>query len=401
MRLALLAASTTAAWAATAPTVTVFTANTSNHAVSKKWMGCHFDPGYVNQPRGWTSNMIYGSGFTDGTNVASVPSWNTAMGYNASGSVAMCPTTVFNSRPTLQFEVDEGPADRLNAWASNRGLGNEGLFLEPGQEYEGFAYIAPQEQVTVFFGLRDFTTNQWLATQEVTLEPAYPWSTLWTKVNFTLQLGDVGTECVGIAPGSDPSIDCVDNGLPTSAHVCVRCGGEFVIGIVGTSVPTSVGWVELHPGDWGRFAGLPVLASAVENARAMGITAVRQGGTVSQAIRWKDWRGEPAYRASSTQTWQASLIGGWGPFEIIDVANAAGFEPIVTLADDVNSATDFADFVEYCWGNESTYWGSIRISEDGHPQPYNLTTIELGNEQVRACSLSGTWLCKAWARRLW
>lgn len=40
-----------------------------------------------------------------------------------------------------------------------------------------------------------------------------------------------------------------------------------------------------------------------------------------------------------------------------------------------------ADLVEYCWGNESTAWGKIRIVEDGHPLPYRLRYIELGDEE--------------------
>lgn len=39
-----------------------------------------------------------------------------------------------------------------------------------------------------------------------------------------------------------------------------------------------------------------------------------------------------------------------------------------------------ADLVEYCYGNASTTWGSLRI-QDGHPAPYKLRFVELGNEQ--------------------
>ena len=34
----------------------------------------------------------------------------------------------------------------------------------------------------------------------------------------------------------------------------------------------------------------------------------------------------------------------------------------------------------YCWGNASTAWGKLR-HDDGHPAPYRLKFIELGNEQ--------------------
>eukprot|EP01043_Picozoa_sp_COSAG02_P055931 COSAG02_NODE_6559_length_3495_cov_2.468492_1_plen_139_part_00 len=39
-----------------------------------------------------------------------------------------------------------------------------------------------------------------------------------------------------------------------------------------------------------------------------------------------------------------------------------------------------ADFVEYCYGDNSTTWGKQRVA-DGHPEPYRVRWIELGNEQ--------------------
>jgi hypothetical protein len=39
-----------------------------------------------------------------------------------------------------------------------------------------------------------------------------------------------------------------------------------------------------------------------------------------------------------------------------------------------------ADLVEYAFGGENTTWGKKRI-DHGHPTPYSLKYIELGNEQ--------------------
>ena len=50
---------------------------------------------------------------------------------------------------------------------------------------------------------------------------------------------------------------------------------------------------------------------------------------------------------------------------------------MVTLAYDSNSAEDWADLIEYMYGNQSTTWGAMRFA-DGHPQPYFLDTMELG-----------------------
>lgn len=205
-----------------------------------------------------------------------------------------------------------------------------------------------------------------------------PWGAIWQRVDYNFTTTPAGTRCTGISPGSNPAIDCSGT-YPSAAHICVQCTGEFVIGIIGTG-DVDIGYASLMPGAWGRFAGLPVLASGVATLQAMGITVIRQGGSVSQAFRWKDWTQAPEYRPASGLTWGDSLVAPWGPFDFIDMANAAGIEPIVTLAYDVNAPSDWADLVEYCWGDNTTAWGAQRGAA-GHPQPYNITIFELGNEQ--------------------
>jgi len=74
-----------------------------------------------------------------------------------------------------------------------------------------------------------------------------------------------------------------------------------------------------------------------------------------------------------------NLIGGWGPFEMIDYATALGAEPIITTTM-TSTPDEFADLVDYCWANSSTEMGRKRTA-DGHPEPYKLRFIELGNEQ--------------------
>ena len=43
---------------------------------------------------------------------------------------------------------------------------------------------------------------------------------------------------------------------------------------------------------------------------------------------------------------------------------------------------DVVDLVDYAYGDATTAWGSVRINNDSHPQPYKLTGVELGNEQA-------------------
>merc|ERR1712176_576597 len=63
---------------------------------------------------------------------------------------------------------------------------------------------------------------------------------------------------------------------------------------------------------------------------------------------------------------------------MVDMCNAMGITPVITTHCQIPTS-DYADLVEYCWGDESTLWGKQRIL-DGHKAPYNVTYFELGNE---------------------
>ena len=91
--------------------------------------------------------------------------------------------------------------------------------------------------------------------------------------------------------------------------------------------------VYLQPGEWGRFAGQPVLKSGVEQLKRMGITSIRLGGSfASQPYKyadgfgdygdpdtyfWQRWIGKPWARPSLGAEWGAELLSGFGPFEFI------------------------------------------------------------------------------------
>lgn len=53
----------------------------------------------------------------------------------------------------------------------------------------------------------------------------------------------------------------------------------------------------------------------------------------------------------------------------------------MTLAYDLNTVDDWADLVEYAWGDATTTWGSVRIVNDSHPAPYKCSIFELGTAE--------------------
>jgi len=65
--------------------------------------------------------------------------------------------------------------------------------------------------------------------------------------------------------------------------------------------------------------------------------------------------------------------------DFLNLCEAAGFLSIPDFNID-ESPQDMADFVEYVNGAAESEWGAKRAA-DGHPQPYRLKQLELGNEE--------------------
>jgi hypothetical protein len=356
-----------------AASVVIDTASGPDHVLNPHHaFGCHIDVGYAQEPRGYTSNILYGSSFEKGT--TAVYAWNNITASTANAIVQLDGSVSVNPNlPVPSLYIDYTSGTGVAGW-SNRGLGNEGLYLVAEQEYEGYVVIFAPNGASLYVAANDFTSGTLLASQTISV----PASAQWQQVNFSFTVS-AGTECVGIVPGSDATVDCGRFGA-NAGHICVKCGGEFQVGL-NAAGSAHIGYVWFEPGTWGRLGDLHVLKGAADVLTQMNVKTIRQGGTVSQSLRWKDWRGPMWMRGSMQHVWGDSLVGGWGPFEFFDMAAALGIEPVITLAYDLNNASDWADLVEYCYGDETTTWGNIRINVDNHPEPFLLHTTEIGNEQ--------------------
>ena len=77
--------------------------------------------------------------------------------------------------------------------------------------------------------------------------------------------------------------------------------------------------------------------------------------------------------------WYRYSSNGWGILDFMDFCEAAGFEYIPAFNMD-ESPQDMADFIEYTKGTAESEWGRKRVA-DGHPLPYKLRYLELGNEE--------------------
>ena len=151
---------------------------------------------------------------------------------------------------------------------------------------------------------------------------------------------------------------------------------------------------DLHPGIF-RFPG----------------GCIVEGTDLQTRYQWKNTIGDPENRPINENRWNYTFPHrqyadyyqsyGLGFYEYFLLAEKIGAEPLPVLscglacqfqnADNDSNAhvalkdlqpyvDDALDLIEFCNGDVSTKWGKIR-AELGHPKPFNLKQIGIGNEQ--------------------
>jgi alpha-L-arabinofuranosidase len=163
---------------------------------------------------------------------------------------------------------------------------------------------------------------------------------------------------------------------PTAAEKA----GRFAVKLKQPGSVT-LGYAFLQPGSWGRFKDLPVRKDVAEGLINQGVTLLRYGGSMvnNPEYRWKKMIGSRAQRPPYEGHWYPYSSDGWGIFDFLNFCEAAGIAGIPDL--DINeSPQDIADLMDYLKGAPDSVWGRKRAA-DGHPAPYLLKYIELGNEE--------------------
>ena len=120
---------------------------------------------------------------------------------------------------------------------------------------------------------------------------------------------------------------------------------------------------------------------------------------MSECWNWKNSIGPLEQRAGSTRNrWLYKNDLYFGLDEYFQLCEDLGAEPVYTTSAGISEGPwenrwygicpldkmqpiidDILDLIEYCNGSAESKWGSKR-AENGHPAPYNLKYIEIGNE---------------------
>lgn len=226
----------------------------------------------------------------------------------------------------------------------NQGLNRWGMHFVADQPYEGVLWARAETALDLFVALENQDGSRQLAEERLAVQAGG-----WQRLTFTLK---------------------PDATSPGRLAITLREPGTVVLG-----------YAFLQPGSWGRFKGLPVRRDVAEALIDQGITVLRYGGSMINhgEYRWKKMIGPRDRRPPHRGTWYPYSSNGWGIPDFMNFCEQAGFEYIPAFNMD-ETPQDMADFIRYARGAVDSDWGKRRAA-DGHPTPYNLRYLQLGNEE--------------------
>lgn len=268
--------------------------------------------------------------------------WRSFQRETAAGRWAVEPQRPFVGAQSQRLDFISG---RGEVGIENQGLNRWGLSFQGGQPYEGVLWARAERATDLWVALERADGSQVLSEQSLPLTPGG-----WQRREFVLT-----------TPVAEPR-------------------GRFAIKLRQPGSVT-LGYVSLQPGPWGRFKDLPVRRDVAEALIAQGITVLRYGGSMVNhpEYRWKRMIGPRDRRPPYSGTWYPHSSNGWGIPDFMAFCEAAGFEyiPAFNLEE---TPQDMADFIAYAKDPPDSEWGRRRAA-DGHPAPFRLRYLELGNEE--------------------
>jgi alpha-L-arabinofuranosidase len=118
-----------------------------------------------------------------------------------------------------------------------------------------------------------------------------------------------------------------------------------------------------------------------------------EGNHISERFEWKKTIGPWVERPTHPSPWNYHSSDGMGLLEFLEWCEDLKIQPVLAvyagyslMQEHVNPGADLKPYVqdaldeiEYVTGDTKTKWGARR-AEDGHPSPFPLTYVEIGNE---------------------
>jgi alpha-N-arabinofuranosidase len=285
-----------------------------------------------------------------------------------------------NAQATINVDEQTGPSDALKQSLrldvkqadakSQAGVLNEGYWgmaLKPNTTYKGsfFAKAGSPELGAVTVSLMNNASGKAVATATVSGV-----STAWKQYEFTLKTGAIEASAAN--------------------HLAITVGhaGTLWLNLVSLFPPT------YHDRVNGNRIDLMEKLAAMHPAflRFPGGNYL-EGDHISERYEWKKTIGPLVDRPTHPSPWSYHSSDGLGLLEFLDWCEDLKMQPVLAVyagysmqQEHVNPGPDLdpyvqdaLDEIEYVTGSADTKWGAVRV-KNGHPEPFKLTYVEIGNE---------------------
>ena len=286
----------------------------------------------------------------------------------------------------------QGHALQLTFRRAGDGVRNEGFWginIVEGQTYKLSFWIKgnPSYEGTLTASLQD-ADGQSLGDAQIQVAADGTWTKQTAEITatgnardgwFALTGSEAGTVCLDVVSLFPPTYKDRENG-------CRRDLAEMLESMNPSFV---------------RFPG----GCYVEGVWANGRT---------NRFEWKNTIGPIEERPGHmNQNWGYRVSDGLGFHEMLQLTEDLGAEPLFVVnmgmghgwAEDYTQIDEYIqealDAIEYCNGDaETTTWGALR-ARNGHPEPFNLRLIEIGNENYNFTSADNRDQSDHYAERYW
>ena len=118
-----------------------------------------------------------------------------------------------------------------------------------------------------------------------------------------------------------------------------------------------------------------------------------EGNTIAERFNWKETIGDVTQRPGHRSPWGYWSTDGFGLLEFLQWCEDLNMEPVLAVYAGYSLrgqrvepgpnlqpyVQEALDEIEYTIGDANTKWGAQR-AKDGHPRPFKLTYVEIGNE---------------------
>ncbi len=285
-----------------------------------------------------------------------------------------------NSRASMEGDKTTGPSAALpnslkltvqQADPSDRaGVENEGywgILVTPNTEYKGSFYAKSDGGAAVTVRLVDDFTGKAAAESVV---PALTGD--WKKYDFTLKTGNTTAG--------------------TANHLALTLDkpGTVWFSLVSLFPPTYMN----QPNGF-RIDLMEKLADMHPKFLRLPGGNYLEGDHINERFDWKKTIGPLVDRPTHRSPWGYQSTDGMGLLEFLKWCEDLHMQPVLAvyagyslMQEHVNPGPDLEPYVqdaldeiEYVTGGPDTRWGSERV-KDGHPAPFALKYVEIGNEDM-------------------